>query len=298
VRSIRQTVPIDVFKTPDAPASQLLGGGRSVVDIYIDYYKNEYLGYRTLDVYVNGTLVASCYRRVEASKELRSWTEYVQPNATGDYLFVVVGTSPSGNPVVLGADITLYGRGDGSFGFALTVNPIENATEQDLPTNTNYTIPIKCPSGSKYYAYIAKEVYDQEYNTTSYGPLAKFMNQMKNNETLKETFCNALDAMTDTEFNIPYIAVNRTSKCLVYHTYISRQSGSATLRFKTLSISSFGAVYANVILPIDIKLPPPAIELPPTVQSSQSNQPSSSNQQSLRDLLRNIPRTYIAIYKG
>jgi hypothetical protein len=297
VRSIRQIVTIDVFKTPNAPASQLLGGGRSVVDIYIDYEDDEYVGYTTLDVYVNGTRVAHCYRRVEVSKTSMSWTEYVPPNATADYMFRIVGISPSGQIVVLDADILLYDRGRGSFGFALTVNPIENATEQDLPTNTNY-IPIECPSGSKYYAYIAKEVYDKEYNTTSYGPLAKFMNQMKNNETLKETFCNALDAMTDTEFNIPYIAVNKTGEYLVSHIYLSRQSGSATLRFKTLSISSFGAVYANVILPIDIKLPPPAIELPPTVQSSQSNQPSSSNQQSLRDLLRNIPRTYIAIYKG
>jgi hypothetical protein len=35
--SVHQIVPIDVFKTPDAPVSQLLGGGRGAVDIYIDY---------------------------------------------------------------------------------------------------------------------------------------------------------------------------------------------------------------------------------------------------------------------
>jgi hypothetical protein len=81
---------------------------------------------------------------------------------------------------------------------------------------------------------------------------------LENNETLKETFCSALDATVDIEFDVPYIAVNRTGEHLVYHTYISRQRGSAMLRFKTLSISSFGAVYANAILPIDIKLPPPA----------------------------------------
>jgi hypothetical protein len=143
VRSIRRTVQIDVFKTPDAPASQLLGGGRSVVDIYIDYYENEDLGYTTLDVYVNGARVAHCYRRVEASKELRSWTEYVQPNATGDYLFMIVGIVPPwvrGNTwfwqtVVLGADITLYDRDGGSFGFTLTTNPVEDPTEQDLQIN-------------------------------------------------------------------------------------------------------------------------------------------------------------------
>jgi len=307
-RSIGQTVTIDVFKVPNAPASQLLGGGRSVVNIYIDYYDSESLGYTTLDVYVNGTRVASCYRQTSTSAIPMSWIEYVPPNATSDYMFRIVGILPPWlrnstrwQPVVLDADITLYDRG-GSFGFALTTNPVENATEQDLQINTNLLIPIKCPSGSEYYAYIADEVLEQEYKTTewnytiSYGPLAKFRDQMETNETLKNAFCNALDAMVDTEFDVPYIATNKTGEYLVYHTYLSKQSGSATLRFKTLSISSFGAVYANVILPIDIKLPPPAIELPPTVQSSQSNQ--SSSQQSLQDLLRNIPRTYIEIYKG
>jgi hypothetical protein len=56
---------------------------------------------------------------------------------------------------------------------------------------------------------------------------------------------------------VPYISVNKTGEYLVYHTHSNRHSSSATLSFKALSISSFGAVYANAILPIDIKLPPP-----------------------------------------
>jgi hypothetical protein len=70
-------------------------------------------------------------------------------------------------------------------------------------------------------------------------------------------FMQALDKMVDIEFNVPYIAVNRTSEYLVYHTHAGRQGRSVTLSFKALSISSFGAVYANAVLPIDIKLPPP-----------------------------------------
>jgi hypothetical protein len=70
-------------------------------------------------------------------------------------------------------------------------------------------------------------------------------------------FADALDKMVDFEFNIPYIAVNRTGEHLVYHIHASRQGGPAMFTFKTLSISSLGAVYANAILPIDIKLPPP-----------------------------------------
>jgi hypothetical protein len=310
VRSIGQPVAIDVFKAPDAPASQLLGGGRSVVDIYIDYYENEYLGYTTLDVYVNGTRVASCYRQTSVSIIPTSWTEYAPPNATGDYLFKIYGilqrqlgdNSTVWQYILLGADVTLYERSGGSFGFALTMNPIENATNENILPNASYIIPIECPSRSLYYVYIAEEVLKQEYQSTEWGylnssgPLARFRDQMEYNETFKNAFCSALDAVVDTEFNVPYIAINKTGEYPVYHTYLSRQSGSATLRFKTLSISSFGAVYANVILPIDIKLPPPVVELPQTIQSSQSNQPP--RQQSLQDLLRNIPRVYITIYKG
>jgi hypothetical protein len=304
VRSIGQTVAIDVFKAPNAPASQLLGGGRSVVNIYIEYYDNKYVGYTTLDVYVNGTRIASCYRRTSVSKETTFWTEYVPPNATGDYLFRIVGISPSGQLVALGADLTLYDRGGGSYGFALTTNPIENATKQDLQINANYYIPIKCPSGSEYYAFVADEVVENEIKAIGQendfwllylGPLIDFSLQLYYNDTLRNTFCRALDAVVDTEFDVPYIATNRTGEYLVYHTYISKWSGSAMLRFKTISISSFGAVYANVILPIDINLPPPAIELPPTLPSNQSS--SSSQQPSLSELLKLVPKI-ITVFKG
>jgi hypothetical protein len=68
-----------------------------------------------------------------------------------------------------------------------------------------------------------------------------------------------LSQLADIEFNVPYIAVNRTGEYSVYREIYSRQVGSAALRFKTLSISSLGAVYANAVLPIDIRLPPPVL---------------------------------------
>ncbi len=82
---------------------------------------------------------------------------------------------------------------------------------------------------------------------------------METNETLREAFCNALDTLTDVEFDVPYMTVNRTGEYLVSYIHTSRRGGSVTFRFKTISISSFGAVYANVILPIDITLPPPVL---------------------------------------
>jgi hypothetical protein len=56
--SARQIVPIHAFKAPDAPVSQLLGGGRGAVDIYVEYDYVEYYNRYDLYVYVNGTLVA------------------------------------------------------------------------------------------------------------------------------------------------------------------------------------------------------------------------------------------------
>ncbi len=78
-----QTVSIHVFKTPDAPASQLLGGGRGVIDIYVEYSYNRNVDAYDLEVYVNGTRVAYCRRQTTVSRELRSWAVYRKPNATG-----------------------------------------------------------------------------------------------------------------------------------------------------------------------------------------------------------------------
>jgi hypothetical protein len=68
--SVRQIVPIHVFKAPDAPVSQLLGGGRGAVDIYVVYDYVSYYNRYDLYVYVNGTLVAKCHRETTVSREL------------------------------------------------------------------------------------------------------------------------------------------------------------------------------------------------------------------------------------
>ena len=289
MRSIRQIVTIDVFKAPDAPASQLLGGGRSVVNIYIDYYENEYLGYTTLDVYVNGTRVASCYRQTVVSTKLEPWAVYKKPNATGVYLTRIY---KPGGPVFDG-NLAIY-EFDGTYGFDIVTNPVDGEVG-----------PSECkplsPTGIA--VSVGEFCFTVDFGVTldelSRGPLWRFLQYLysPNGADAKSALRMALNAMTDLEYNVPRIvAESGNSTVLVYHSYLSRQSGSATLRFKTLSISSFGAVYANAVLPIDIKLPPPVVELPQTIQSSQSNQPQG--QQSLQNLLRNIPRTYAVIYEG
>ncbi len=108
--SVRQIVPIHVFKTPDAPASQLLGGGRGAVDIYVVFDYVDYYNRHDLYVYVNGTLVAECHRETSVSRELTSWTEYKEPNATAVYLIRFVGELPDGRKVVLDGNIVLYER--------------------------------------------------------------------------------------------------------------------------------------------------------------------------------------------
>jgi len=121
------------------------------------------------------------------------------------------------------------------------------------------------------------------------GPFFEFRDQLYKDPELNATLGQALDAAVDISYRVPYIAVNVTKEYPIYHIYIGRQGS-----FKTLSISSFGAVYANVILPIDVKLPPPAIELPPTLPSSQS--PSPNWQPSPSELLKLVPKI-ITVFK-
>jgi len=251
VRSISQTVTIDVFKVPDAPASQLLGGGRSVVNIYIDYYDSESLGYTTLDVYVNGTRVASCYRQTSVSKETVPWAVYKKPNATGVYLTRIY---KPGGPVFDG-NLAVY-EFNGTYGFDVTTNPVDGEVglsecEPLSPTGIAVTVGDFCFTVD--FGVALNEFFDR-------GPLWRFLQYLysSNGADARSALRTALNAITDLEYNVPRIvAESGNSTVLVYHDIYSRQSGSAALRFKTLSISSLGAVYANAILPIDIKLPPP-----------------------------------------
>jgi hypothetical protein len=267
--SVRQIVPIHVFKAPDAPASQLLGGGRGAIDIYVEYrvYGN-YGERRFLDVYLNGTRIAECYRETTVSRESRSWTEYKEPNATAVYLIRFVGEQ-DGRTVVLDGNIVLYEREDGSFGYRLIVNPVEDPTPEDLNVaSPHLNLTVTSPSGAVYRGavsvpFILEEMpqirLHNDVVNVSMGLFYKFLNQLSNNPQQKSILTQALDKMVDIEFNVPYIAVNKTGEYLVYHTHSSRQGRFTMFNFMALSISSLGAVYANVILPIDIKLPPPVL---------------------------------------
>ena len=264
--TVHQVVPIDVFKAPDAPASQLLGGGRGAVDIYVYYDYVSYYNRYDLYVYVNGTRIAECHRETSVSKSLMSWTEYKEPNASAVYLTRFIGELPNGSKVVVDGNIVLYERKDGSFGYRFIVNPVANPTPGDLNVASLYKdLIIPSPSGTVYrgavsFLFIIEEMFMQLHNdvvNVYMGTFFKFLNQLMMDPWQMFILGQALDEMVDMEFNVPYIAVNRTGEYLVYHTYVGKQSNSATFRFKALSISSLGAVYANAILPIDIKLPPP-----------------------------------------
>jgi hypothetical protein len=267
-RTVREIASIHVFKTPDAPASQLLGGGRGVIDIYVEYSYNRNVDAYDLEVYVNGTRLAYCRKQTTVSRELRSWTEYKEPNATAVYLVRFVGER-DGKTVVLDGNLVLYEREDGTFGYRLIVNPVEDPTPADLNVvSAHSNLTIRGPSDTIYRGavslpFILEEMRLELHNDFAklyFGPFLRFVEQLYFlNPYLMFTLGDALDKMIDTEFNVPYIAVNGTSEYLVYHEIYSRHGGSAALRFKTLSISSLGAVYANAVLPIDIKLPPPVL---------------------------------------
>jgi hypothetical protein len=251
--SARQIVPIHVFKTPDAPASQLLGGGRGAADIYVVYDYVEYYSRYDLYVYVNGTLVAECHRQTSVSRELTSWATYKKPNATGVYLTRIY---KPGGPVFDG-NLAIY-EFNGTYGFEVVTNPVDGEVG-----------PSECkalsPNGTA--VMVGEFCFTVDFDVAlneffSRGPLWRFYQYLysENGADARSALRMALNAMIDLEYNVPRIVSERgNSTVLVYHETYSRQGGSAALRFKTLSISSLGAVYANAVLPIDIKLPPPVL---------------------------------------
>ena len=271
-RTVEQTIPIYVFRTTDAPASQLLGGGRAVVEVVVNYrvYSSDSSDTYELRVYVNGTRIADCFRKVSLSRVLQSWTEYVEPEAIANYLVRFVGEGPDGNPVVVDANIKLYERNDGNFGIRIVIHPVDDPTPADLNVASPHgTFPITAPSGTTYHGavslpFLLGEITQlhlhNDVASVQMGTFFKFLNWLYNNEQVYSAFGRALDQAIDIEFGIPYIPVERTGEALVYHTSASWQSGSRTmLGFKALSISSLGAVYANAVLPIDVRLPPPVL---------------------------------------
>jgi hypothetical protein len=252
-RTVREIVPIHVFKTPDAPASQLLGGGRGVIDIYVEYSYNRNANAYDLEVYVNGTRVAYCRRQTTVSREFVSWTEYRKPNATGVYLTRIY---KPGGPVFDG-NLAIY-EFDGTYGFEVITNPVDGEVgppecEPLSPTGVAVEVGGFCFTVDASMG--IGEFFDR-------GPLWRFVEYLYSSDgaDARSVLRFALNAMTDLEYNVPRIVAERgNSTVLVYHEIHSRQSGFATFTFKTLSITSFGAVYANAVLPIDIKLPPPVL---------------------------------------
>jgi hypothetical protein len=170
---------------------------------------------------------------------------------------------------VLDGNIVLYEREDGSFGFRLIVNPVADPTPADPQTASPHrNLTITGPSGAVYRGAVSvpfileempKRYLHNNVVEVYMGVFFRFLNQLNNNPQLMSLFAQALDKMVDIEFNIPYIAVDKTGEFFVSHIHTSRRGNSVTLRFKTLSISSLGAVYANAVLPIDITLPPPVL---------------------------------------
>jgi hypothetical protein len=172
-KSVNQTVPIYVFNVPNAPASQLLGGGRAVVKIDVKYIVYGGWDSDTFEVYVyvNDTRVAYCYRKVDLTKVSSSWTEYVEPNATANYLVRFVGRRPDGTPVVVDANLKLYQRDDRSFGVRMVVYPVDNPTPADLEvTSPHETLIIESSSVTYYGAvslpFLLEEMLSCIYTTT------------------------------------------------------------------------------------------------------------------------------------
>ncbi len=146
---------------------------------------------------------------------------------------------------------------DGTYGFNVVTNPVDGEVgpsecEALSPTGVAVVAGEFCFTVD--FSVGIDEFFDK-------GPLLRFVKYLYSPEgaDARSALRFALNAITDLEYNVPRIVERGNSTVLVYHEIYSRQSGFATFSFKTLSISSLGAVYANAVLPIDITLPPPVL---------------------------------------
>jgi len=237
-----------VLKTPDAPGLQLLGGGRAVLDIFLEHWIDVFDPlYEYTHVYVNGTLVARCIKRTEIIRQTYTYTVYRKPNATGVYS--TRGYKPGG-PVFDGT-LIIYER-NGTYGFNAIVNPVANKTAPSdcKPLSTNPNARAVMIGG-----------YCITVDPTADDLPPRFLNYLNspNGSAARSALSTALNRTIDLEYNVPRVPVERGNATVeVYRTSVSRHSGSAGFVFKTLSLSSLGAVFANVYIPIDVRLPPPA----------------------------------------
>jgi hypothetical protein len=207
---------------------------------------------------------------------------YKKPKAVGEYHTRFY--KPGG--IVLEGSLTIYENGDGTYGFHVTVNPVDGEVG---PSECKPLAPTGTPVTAGGYCFTV----DIETGLKEFfniGPLWRFTQYLysSNGTGARSALALALNATTDLEYNVPRIVERGNSTVLVYHSFLSKWSGSTTFTFKALSISSFGAVYANAILPIDISLPPPAYAPPPSIPTPSTATNSTTSSQQNKPL-----RTYI-----
>jgi len=272
---VNEKITLYVFKVPTAPAAQVLGGG--VIELHVKGYTDRY---SWADLYVNGVKFAECWST--GSSEVRGYTEYQEPNATGVYHTRMQwedGTTFDGTLVV-------YDRGDGTFGFRVHLNPVAGGSAGSLEhaIDTRYgelRFTIDPITGANEYF--------------GNGPLARFYDYIRQDENARDALAEALRKASGThEYNVPYIAVER-QEVVVYHTGVGSETRTELLEFKVLNLQSLGAVLANAYIPLDIRLPPvKSGELPPLNPPANSTQPGNNPPANATNV---IVKSYLFTYR-
>jgi hypothetical protein len=236
-------IAVDIYKAPDALASQYLAGIRANFTVTI-HVEGCYCGVAESWLHVNGSLLAHSYCTALYSSATSSvLAGYQTANASGVYLLDL--WRPNSSSMFMGS-FAIWQRPDGSWGFEVFTNP----TNQTPPSGCPYRIPTN-------FGPVCANLYS---NASSKSLFDQFISWVQSNPSAMDALSNSLKYIEDegshVSYNVPYIAryQNYTYTDVVIRA--SLRSYTVNLPFEVLVPASLGAVFANAVLPSDIQAPP------------------------------------------
>jgi hypothetical protein len=235
-------IAVDIYKAPDALASQYLAGIRANFTVTIHEEECYYCGVAESWLYVNGSLLAHAYCAASYSSTTSSvLAGYQKANPSGKYLLDLWW--PGSSQMFMGS-FAIWQRPGGSWGFEVFTNP----TDQTPPSDCPYTI-------STNFGPVCANLYSSDSSST-YSLFNQFISWVQSNPSAMDKLSNSLKNIADVSYNVPYVAQYQTYTYTDVVIRASLRRYTVNLPFEVLMPASLGAVFANAVLPSDIQAPP------------------------------------------